>query len=116
MTEVQHLKRNLGQGRAVALGISGTLGGGIFVLVGSAVARAGPAALLAFLIAFVAALCIALPYAELAGRFPRAGGAYAATRAALGPWWGYMNGWAYLGGWVFASGFVTLGSVDTSSR
>src|SRR5215467_6147372 len=102
------LERNLGLAQAVALGVSGTLGGGIFVLVGSAVGRAGPAALLAFVIAFGAALCIALPYAELVGRFPRAGGAYSATRAALGPWWGYLNGWGYFGAWVFASGFVTL--------
>jgi APA family basic amino acid/polyamine antiporter len=109
VSNVQHLKRNLGLGQAVALGVSGTLGGGIFVLVGSAVGQAGPGALLAFLIAFAAASCIALPYAELAGRFPGAGGAYAATRAALGPWWGYLNGWVYLGAWVFASGFVTLG-------
>ena len=103
------LRRTLGLRQAVALGVSGTLGGGIFVLVGSAVGHAGPAALLAFLVAFGVALCIALPYAELASRFPGAGGAYAATRAALGPRLGFFNGWTYLGAWVFASGFVTLG-------
>ncbi|MBV9600474.1 MAG: amino acid permease [Chloroflexi bacterium] len=103
MNEAQHLRGTLGLGQAVALGVSGTLGGGIFVLVGSAVGHAGPAALLAFALAFAAALCIALPYAELAGRYPRAGGAYAATRSTLGPGWAYLNGWAYLGAWVFAS-------------
>ena len=88
MNEAQHLRGTLGLGQAVALGVSGTLGGGIFVLVGSAVGHAGPAALLAFAPAFAGALCIALPYAELVGRYPHAVGAYAATRATLGPWWG----------------------------
>jgi APA family basic amino acid/polyamine antiporter len=103
------LQRTLGLGQAVALGVSGTLGGGIFVLVGTAAGQAGPGALLAFALAFAAALLIALPYAELACRFPRAGGGYAATRAALGPGWGFLMGWGYWGAWVFASGFVTLG-------
>ena len=58
MSEVQHLKRKLGLGQAVALGVGGTLGGGIFVLVGSADGQAGPRVLLAFVIALGAALCI----------------------------------------------------------
>jgi len=103
------LRRTLGLGQTVALGVSGTLGGGIFVLVGSAVGQAGPAALLAFALAFASALCIALQYAELTGRFPRAGNSYAAIRAAMGPLWAYVDGWVYLGAWIFASGFVTLG-------
>jgi APA family basic amino acid/polyamine antiporter len=91
------------------LGLSGTLGGGIFVLVGVAAEQAGPGVLLAFVLAFGAAFLIALPYAELAGRFPQAGGSYAATRATLGSEWGFLMGWGYWGGWVFASGFVTIG-------
>jgi APA family basic amino acid/polyamine antiporter len=70
---------------------------------------AGPAALLAFVLAFGAALTIALPYAELSCRFPRAGGTYAATRATLGPSWGFVTGWGYWGAWVGVSGVITLG-------
>lgn len=103
------LRRTLGLGQTVALGVSGTLGGGIFVLVGSVVGNAGPAAPLAFLLAFASALCIALPYAELAARLPLTGGSYAAIRAAIGPVWAYVDGWVYLGAWIFGSGFVTLG-------
>jgi APA family basic amino acid/polyamine antiporter len=103
------LRRALGLRAAVALGVGGTVGGGIFVLVGSATAKAGPAALAAFPIAFAAALLIALPYAELACRLPLAGGGYAFARQVLGPRWGFAMGWIYWGAYVFVSGYVTVG-------
>jgi basic amino acid/polyamine antiporter, APA family len=103
------MRRSLGLQEAVALGVGGTVGGGIYVLVGQAAGEAGPAALAAFAIAFVAALLIALPYAELACRFPLAGGGYAAARAVFGPAWGFLMGWGYWGAYVFVSGYVTLG-------
>jgi APA family basic amino acid/polyamine antiporter len=103
------LRRMLGLREAVALGIGGTVGGGIFVLVGAAAGTAGPAALLAYLLAFTASLAIALPYAELACRLPLAGGGYAFVRAVLGPRWGFLMGWGYWGAYVLLSGYVTLG-------
>jgi APA family basic amino acid/polyamine antiporter len=103
------LRRMLGLREAVALGIGGTVGGGIFVLVGATAGMAGPAALLAYLLAFVASLAIALPYAELACRLPLAGGGYAFVRAVLGPGWGFLMGWGYWGAYVLLSGYVTLG-------
>ena len=45
------LRRVLTLREAVALGVGGTIGGGIFVLVGAAAGRAGPGALLAFVLA-----------------------------------------------------------------
>lgn len=94
---------------AVALGVGGTIGGGIFVLVGAAAGRAGPGALLAFVLAFCMSLLIALPYAELACRYPLAGGGYAFARALLGRRWGFLMGWGYWGAYIFISGYVTLG-------
>ena len=105
----QRLRRVLTLREAVALGIGGTIGGGIFVLVGAAAGRAGPAALLAFVLAFGVSLLIALPYAELACRYPLAGGGYAFARALLGPHWGFLMGWGYWGAYIFISGYVTLG-------
>jgi basic amino acid/polyamine antiporter, APA family len=103
------LRRVLTLREAVALGIGGTIGGGIFVLVGAAAGRAGPGALLAFVLAFGMSLLIALPYAELACRYPLAGGGYAFARALLGPHWGFLMGWGYWGAYLFISGYVTLG-------
>src|SRR5579864_3968105 len=103
------LRRVLSLREAVALGVGGTIGGGIFVLVGAAAERAGPGALLAFVFAFGLSLLIALPYAELACRYPLAGGGYAFARALLGPHWGFLMGWGYWGAYIFISGYVTLG-------
>jgi APA family basic amino acid/polyamine antiporter len=107
--EASGLHRGLGLGGAVALGIGGTVGGGVYVLVGTAAGEAGPASLVAFALAFCASLLIALPWAELACRYPLAGGGYAAVRVVLGPTWGFVVGWAYWGAYVFISGYVTLG-------
>jgi APA family basic amino acid/polyamine antiporter len=106
---VVQLRRELGLRGAVAIGIGGTVGGGIFVLVGVAGGKAGPAALIAFALAFLASFLIALPYAELACRIPMAGGGYAFARQALGAHWGFFMGWIYWGAYVFLSGYVTIG-------
>ncbi len=103
------LRRTLGLREAIALGVGGTIGGGIFVLVGATVGFAGPAALLAFGLAFLASLLIALPYAELACRYPEAGGGYAFAREVLGRGWGFLMGWVFWGAYIFISGYVTLG-------
>src|SRR5215467_257987 len=103
------LRRVLTLREAVALGVGGTIGGGIFVLVGAAAGRAGPGALLAFVLAFAVSLLIAMPYAELACRYPLAGGGYAFARAVLGQRGGFLMGWGYWGAYIFVSGYVTLG-------
>ena len=105
----QSLRRELGLREAVSLGLGGTIGGSIFVLVGTAAGQAGPSLLLGFVLAFLISLVIALPYAELACRFPRAGGGYAFTRAVFGPGVSFLMGWGYVGAYTFASGYVTLG-------
>lgn len=103
------LRRRLDLRGAVGLGVGGTIGGGIYVLVGRAVGEAGPAALLSFILAFGASLLIALPYAELSSRYPLAGGGYAFARAVFGPSVGFMMGWAFWGAYLLISGYVTLG-------
>lgn len=103
------LHRALGLREAIGIGVGGTIGGGIFVLVGGAAGLAGPAALLAFGLAFLASLLIALPYAELACRYPEAGGGYAFARSVLGRRWGFLMGWVFWGAYLFVSGYVTLG-------
>lgn len=103
------LRRALGLREAVALGVGGTIGGGIFVLVGEAAGTAGPGVLISFVLAFLASLLIALPYAELSCRYPQAGGGYAMARAVMGPHWGFVMGWVFWGAYVFISGYVTIG-------
>ncbi len=79
------------------------------MLIGAASGIAGPAVLVSFVLAFLASLCIALPYAELACRYPLAGGGYAFTYSVFGRNWGFFMGWGYWGAYLFISGYVTLG-------
>ena len=77
--------RLLGGGALVLLGVGATIGTGIWVLTGTAAANeAGPAVVVSFAFAAVAAALAGLCYAELASLFPVAGSAYSYSRALLG--------------------------------
>jgi basic amino acid/polyamine antiporter, APA family len=107
--ERRALPRHLGLSGAVALGVGGTLGGGIFVLIGIAVQAAGAGAWLAFVLGLGLVALIALPYTEVATRAPRAGGGYAFVQATMGSRWGFFMGWGYAAAWLLGSGYVTTG-------
>src|SRR5260221_13460231 len=66
------LRRVLTLREAVALGVGGTIGGGIFVLVGAAAGRGGPGGVPGFLAALGRAFFVALALAETASRYPLA--------------------------------------------
>jgi len=71
------LKRALGPGNLISLGIGAIIGTGIFVLTGTATANhAGPAIVLSFTLAAVACVFAGLCYAEFASMIPIAGSAY----------------------------------------
>ncbi len=78
------LRRVLGLGALVFYGLSVIVGAGIYVAIGSVIGRAGDGAPLSFLFAGLAAALTGLCYAELAGRFPEAGGAAAYARHGFG--------------------------------
>lgn len=79
------LERHLSLGDLIAVGISGTVGSGIFVLSGLVANQyAGPGAVASWLISGFTALLSACCYAELSGRIPLAGGAYAYNYVAMG--------------------------------
>lgn len=69
------LRRVLTLWPLVFYGLGVIVGAGIYVAIGAVIARAGDAAPLSFLLAGVAAAATGLCYAELASRFPEAGGA-----------------------------------------
>jgi amino acid transporter/nucleotide-binding universal stress UspA family protein len=78
------LKRQLNLLQVIMLGTAGTLGSGIFVLTGHAAAVAGPAAIIAVIIAGILSFSIALNYSELATTYPETGGAMTYVREAWG--------------------------------
>jgi amino acid transporter len=79
------LERHLSLVDLVAIGLGGTIGSGFFVLAGLVAHEyAGPATTLSWFISGVAACVSGCCYAELSGRIPLAGSAYAYTYVALG--------------------------------
>ena len=71
------LKRTLGPWALVALGIGAIIGAGLFVRTADAIAdRAGPAVVLAFIVAGLGCAFAGLCYAEFASMIPVAGSAY----------------------------------------
>ncbi len=93
--EPEHkLSKDLGALDLVVFGIGVTIGGGLFVLTGSASAQfAGPAIAISFVIAAVACGLAALCYAEFASTVPVAGSAYTFSYATLGELVAWIIGW-----------------------
>ncbi|MEU9703597.1 amino acid permease [Streptomyces sp. NPDC047981] len=87
------LRRSLSMWQLTMISIGATLGTGIFVVLGDAVPKAGPAVTIAFVIAGLTALFSALSYAELAGSIPVAGSSYSYAYATMGELVAWICGW-----------------------
>lgn len=88
------LKKTLGAGSLIALGIGVIIGAGIFSLTGVAAAEnAGPAVVISFLIAAVACALAGMCYSEFASLIPMAGSAYTYAYATLGELMAWIIGW-----------------------
>src|SRR5438552_2459098 len=71
------LKKTLGPGGLVALGIGAIIGAGLFSITGGAAAnQAGPAIVISFIVAAFGCAFAGLCYAEFASMIPVAGSAY----------------------------------------
>ena len=82
--ESEGLERSIGTFQLTMFGVGATIGTGIFFVLSTAVPKAGPAVLLSFLAAGVAAGLAAICYAELASTIPASGSTYSYAYAALG--------------------------------
>ncbi|NLI27402.1 MAG: amino acid permease [Acetobacter sp.] len=90
----EKLKRVLGSGHLIALGIGCTIGAGLFSLTGIAAAEnAGPAVVLSYIIAAIACGFAALCYSELASMIPVSGSAYTYAYVAFGEFVAWIIGW-----------------------
>ena len=104
------LKRSLGPGRLLALGIGAIIGAGIFVLTGQAAAQyAGPAIILSFVLGGIACAFAGLCYAEFAALIPVAGSAYTYSYATLGELVAWIIGWDLILEYAIGSATVAVG-------
>ena len=78
------LERRMGTIPLMMLGIGATVGTGVFFVMHEAVPVAGPATVIAFLLAALAAGLSALCYAEMASAVPASGSTYTYAYATLG--------------------------------
>ncbi|CAL9465680.1 amino acid permease [Streptomyces sp. DH-12] len=92
------LRRTLGAGDAVVVGLGAMLGAGIFAALAPAARAAGSGLLLALAVAAAIAYCNADSSARLAALYPASGGTYVYGRERLGEFWGYLAGWAFVVG------------------
>jgi basic amino acid/polyamine antiporter, APA family len=92
------------------LGIASVVGAGIFVTTGTAAAQyAGPAVVISFVLAGLAAAFTAICYAELAAMIPIAGSTYSYAYAAFGVFLAWFIGWDLLLEYLFAASTVAVG-------
>jgi APA family basic amino acid/polyamine antiporter len=88
------LKRSLGPGALVALGVGAVIGAGIFTLTGvAASANSGPGLIFSFVLAAIGCSLAGLCYSEFATMIPVAGSAYTYAYASFGELWAWIIGW-----------------------
>lgn len=85
------------------------LGAGVYVLAGDIAAVAGGAVWLPLVVALGLALLTAGSYAELATKYPRAGGSSHYATRAFGPFVGFLVGFCMLAAGVVSVGALALG-------
>jgi APA family basic amino acid/polyamine antiporter len=95
-TATPRLKRELGTGGAVMMGLGAMIGTGVFISLGLGAGIAGPAVILALALAAGIALCNGLSSAELAASHPVSGGTYEYGYVYLSSWTGFTAGWVFL--------------------
>ena len=83
-TPVRSCKRTIGTFQLTMFGVGATVGTGIFFVLQEAVPDAGPAVIISFILAGIAAGLSALCYAEMASAIPVSGSTYSYAYAALG--------------------------------
>ncbi len=103
------LKRTLGAGNLIALGIGAIIGAGLFVRTAAAAGQAaGPAVTLSFVIAAIGCAFAGLCYAEFASMIPIAGSAYAYSYVTMGELIAWIIGWALIMEYALGAATVAI--------
>ncbi|WP_232701816.1 amino acid permease [Halobacterium wangiae] len=108
---MKKLERDLGLGAVFAISVGAMIGSGIFILPALALEIAGPAVILAYLLAGLLVVPAALSKSEMATAMPEAGGTYLYIERGMGPVLGTIAG---VGTWFslsFKSALALVGGV-----
>ncbi len=96
------LAPGLKQRHVTMLSIAGVIGAGLFVFSGHAIAKAGPAALLAYICTGALVVLVMRMLGEMAVASPDTGSFSTYADQAIGRWAGFSIGWLYWWFWVLA--------------
>jgi len=103
------LKRTLGAGNLIALGIGAIIGAGLFVRTAAAAGQAaGPAVTISFIVAAIGCAFAGLCYAEFAAMIPIAGSAYAYSYVTMGELIAWVIGWALIMEYALGAATVSI--------
>jgi len=103
------LKRTLGKGSLIALGIGAIIGAGLFVRTAAAAGEhAGAAVTISFIVAAVGCAFAGLCYAEFASIIPIAGSAYTYAYATMGELIAWIIGWALVLEYALGAATVSI--------
>ena len=109
-SEISTMKRKLTLFEATAIGLGNIIGAGIFVMAGSTIYLAGPAALISFIITGLLAMSIGLNSAELASKYPETeGGVYSFAKLTMGDTVGFLVGWMRMISYSISGAATALG-------
>ncbi len=93
---MDRLKREMGIGGSVFLGLGSIVGTGVFVSNGIGAGIAGPSVILSIVIGAAVAACNGLNSVQLAANHPVSGGTYEYGYRYLRPALGFIAGWMFL--------------------
>ncbi len=103
------LKRTLGAGNLIALGVGAIIGAGLFVRTAAAAGQAaGPAVTISFIVAAVGCAFAGLCYAEFAAMIPISGSAYAYSYVTMGETVAWIIGWALIMEYALGAATVSI--------
>ena len=98
--ESEELSRGLSSRQIQLMAIGGAIGVGLFLGAGKAISEAGPAVLLAYLLAGAVAFLMLRALGEMAMERPISGSFARYSGSFVGPWAEYATGWTYWAMWI----------------
>jgi len=108
------LKRTLGPGALIALGVGAVIGAGIFTLTGVVAAKyTGPGLVISFVLTAIGCSLAGLCYSEFATMIPVAGSAYTYAYASFGELWAWIIGWDLILEYSVGAATVAIGWSQT---
>lgn len=104
-----NLKRTLGAGSLIALGIGAIIGAGLFVRTAAAATEAaGSGVTISFIVAAIGCAFAGLCYAEFAAMIPISGSAYAYSFVTMGELVAWVIGWALIMEYALGAATVSI--------